>query len=337
MKPKIIIAGSIIVDKIVTIDSYPEKNMCSKILHETRNAGGCVCNTACDLAIIDNDLPVYASAFVGNDDDGDFAIAEMNRYGVDTSLVKRNNDTFTSHAIVLSDGGSRTFLSSVGTNAYYSIEDVLSIDFNKGDYFHMGYLSLLDNMDSKDEEYGTKAARTLFELQKRGVKTSIDMVSNDDGKIGKIAKCSLKYCDNVIINEIEGGFIAGLSPYKDGELCNENVYEILKTIKNCGVKDKVIIHSANRAFCLDNEGCIYIDSIKHPKGWIKSTTGAGDAFCAGALYGLCHGYSPEQILNFANCTATYSLSAGDSISGMKQLSEINKMMDKKSKKGRKIC
>ncbi len=328
MKPSITIAGSIIVDKITNVDTYPERGMCSRITSEKRNIGGCVCNTACDLALIDSELPVKASGVIGNDDDGNFSVLEMKKYGVDCTNVRVDDTQATSHAVVICDeeSTSRTFLTCVGTNALYGVEDVGACNLQKGDFFHVGYLYLLNSLDAEDSEFGTVSARCLNNLQKMGVKTSIDMISVDNAENAKKVKYSLKYCDNVIINEIEGGMVVGIEPRINGEICDKNVMEICKALKTEGVKDRVIIHCPERAYCYDGMSFTTVDSLKLPSGWIKSSVGAGDAFCAGALYGIYKGWEASEILSFANCAAACSLAASDSISGMKQCQEIKKMM-----------
>ena len=65
-----------------------------------------------------------------------------------------------------------------------------------------------------------------------------------------------------------------------------------------------------------------IPSYKLPAGFIKGTTGAGDAFCAGALLAIYLGKSDEQILSIASRAAVGALSAADAVSGMKSLSEL---------------
>ena len=53
-----------------------------------------------------------------------------------------------------------------------------------------------------------------------------------------------------------------------------------------------------------------------PDGYIKGTTGAGDAFCAGCLIGLNSGLSDEKILEYGTLCAAMALSSEDAVSGM---------------------
>ena len=65
-----------------------------------------------------------------------------------------------------------------------------------------------------------------------------------------------------------------------------------------------------------------IPSYALPEGFIKGTTGAGDAFCAGALLGIYLGKSDAEILAIASKAAVGALSAADAVSGMKSLAEL---------------
>ena len=329
MKNGIIIAGNIIVDEIKKIDVYPEKSMIAHVLSADRQVGGCVCNTIIDLAKIDNSQTLKAAGMVGNDAFGEFVIEEMEKCGVDCKNVIKNPAVSTSNSSVMSDvaTNSRTFFSFISGCSAYGEQEIRAIDFTDCAYFHLGYLFLLKELDKEDEEEGTVAAKCLKYVQSLGVKTSVDLISDSElGKSGKL-KAALKYCDNLIINEVEGGLLTGIAPRDEqGALLDGNVEKILETIRAYGVKERIIIHCPERAYCLSEEGFIKVDSLKLPQGYIKGSVGAGDAFCAGALYRISKNDTPENILRFANCAAACSLSEVDSVSGMKDYVTIEAMM-----------
>ena len=70
---------------------------------------------------------------------------------------------------------------------------------------------------------------------------------------------------------------------------------------------------------------VTVPSLDLPKGFIKGSVGAGDAFCAACLYGLWQGYDEAHILSFASCAAACNLTAADSVSGMRPAAEIEQM------------
>ena len=103
---------------------------------------------------------------------------------------------------------------------------------------------------------------------------------------------------------------------------NENLPVIACSLKEMGVRSKVIIHKPDCAVCLSDEGFTNLPSYALPDGYIKGTTGAGDAFCAGALYGIYKGWTDKEILEFASSAAVMALRAADATSGLMQQQEI---------------
>jgi sugar/nucleoside kinase (ribokinase family) len=126
--------------------------------------------------------------------------------------------------------------------------------------------------------------------------------------------------DNVIINELEAGMIAGIEPKR------ENLEEIARAIKEMGVSERVIIHMPEIGVCLSDKGFFELPSWELPEGYIKGKTGAGDAFCAGALIGIYRGLDEMGILTLASKAATASLASPDSIGGMVSEAEIDEML-----------
>ena len=64
----IALAGNIIADIIKTIDTYPPIGMLANISQVSMAVGGCVSNTAIDLATLDPSLPLHAMGCVGDDE-----------------------------------------------------------------------------------------------------------------------------------------------------------------------------------------------------------------------------------------------------------------------------
>mgnify|MGYP003289960329 CR=1 FL=1 len=311
-KTGIAIAGTILLDKINQISAYPASGELTKILSVSRAVGGCVPNTGIDIKRVDPTIPVKAVGKIGNDGDGDFLLKALEENGVDTSLMVKG-ELPTSFTDVMSIvGGQRTFFTYPGACADFGFDDV---DFDKLDakMLHLGYFLLLDKVDGGDGEKILKAA------QERGIKTSIDLVSENSDRYHIVKDC-LKYTDNVIINELEAGMIAGIEP------CRENLESIARAIKDMGVSERVIIHMPETGVCLSENGFFELPSWELPKGYIKGKTGAGDAFCAGALIGIYRGLDEMGILTIASKAATASLAAPDSIGGMVSEAEIDVML-----------
>ena len=149
-------------------------------------------------------------------------------------------------------------------------------------------------------------------------------MSESSGNFNKIVKASLPHCDYVIINEIEAGAVVGIEPRnQDGQLIEENLKVISQKLMELGVNEKVIIHCPELGCCLTKDGkYTVVNSIKLKKGFIKGSVGAGDAFCAGALYGIYNDYTDDKILELGNLVAINCLSEKDSVSGVRELGRL---------------
>ncbi len=325
------IAGSILTDIVKNIDYYPDKGMLASISQISRSVGGCVPNTAINLAKIDSTVPISVIGKIGDDEYGKYVVSEMKGYGIDCSRISVSSDKPTSFTDVMSEpSGERTFFNSRGANVDFSPEDIDIASLNSK-ILHIGYIMLLDTFDGEDSEYGTVMARFLHDAQQHGLKTSVDVISDDTADYKAKLGPALKYCHYAILNEFESGKVSGLEPYKEnGELDIDNIRKTMEMMAAMGVKEKVIVHCKKAGFCLDvaTGKFTVTPSLKIPAEEIKGSVGAGDSFCAASLYGIYTGMSDEEILEFASAAAACNLFAANSVDGMKPYKEINAISQK---------
>jgi sugar/nucleoside kinase (ribokinase family) len=187
---------------------------------------------------------------------------------------------------------------------------------------------LLDSFDKIGEDGTTPMSKFLKDARSKGIKTSIDIVSESSGNFLKVVSSALPHCDYVIINEIEAGSIVGIEPRDgDGNLLDDNIKEIMEKLMAKGVHEKVVVHCPEKGFCLDKSGKFTaVASIKLKKGFIKGSVGAGDAFCAGCLYAIYNAYDDEEMLKFSNLVAINCLSAADSVSGITTKDKLEEVL-----------
>ena len=325
----IALAGNILTDNVKMVGVYPEQGMLATIEDETLAVGGCVPNTGIDIAKLDPELKIWAIGRVGNDYKGEYVIDQMKKVGMDVSkvIVSKTQPTSYSDVITVKETGARTFFHNRGANKEFCPEDI-DIDALECKMLHIGYIMLLDKFDTLNEDGTTPMSNFLKKVREKGIKTSVDLVSESSGNFLKVVKATLPHCDYVIINEIESGFIAGVEPRDEkGELITENLKVIAQKLMELGVHEKVIIHCPEIGVCLDKSGkYTQVPSRKLKKGFIKGSVGAGDAFCAGSLYSIYNGYEDAKTLDFANLVAINCLSEKDSISGVRHKDRLEDVL-----------
>ena len=331
----IVFAGNILNDVVKVIPAWPEKGRLVQITSLTRAVGGSVCNSGVDLKTLDPSLDVSALGKVGADDAGDFVTGFLADRGLDVSRVTRVPGVPTTFTDVMTVAGTgeRTFFNMHGADSALVPDDV-DVSTLGCDIFHLGYLLLLDGLDAPDDEYGTQAARLLARVQAAGIKTSLDLVSEQSDRFTRIVRPALRHCDYVIVNELEAAAATGL-PATDatGRVTSATLRALAEAVLACGVREQVVVHSPEVSVSVDRAGTFAaVPSLDLPSGWIAGSVGAGDAFCAGMLYAVMKGLPAEEGLRLASCAAACNLAAPDSVSGARPLAETRSLETRFSRK-----
>ncbi len=314
--------GNWIVDQVKMIDVYPQRERLANISRQSEGTGGAPYNVLVDLAQLGAPFPLTGAGLVGKDAFGTQILAHCQRLKIEPKFLRATADAPTSYTDVMteSNGGVRTFFHCRGANALWDGKD-LDFSKTKARIFHLGYLLLLDAMDKEDKKFGTKAAALLAAAQAAGLKTSVDTVSEDSDRFTKIVTPALKFVDYCILNEIEAGKTTGFKIRKpDGTLDTVSLRHAAGALLQCGVKELVVIHFPEGGFARTRDGKdSWQSSLNLPQKYIAGSAGAGDAFCAGVLYGLHEGWDLKQCLLTGVCVAAASLSNSTCTQGVGKL------------------
>lgn len=321
----IIAAGNMLVDHVHQIVQWPERGWLAEITQSERSTGGAPLNVLLTLAKMRTGMPLQAVGLVGEDGDGDYIMAMLEQYHINRQHVQRTNSAPTSMSQVMTDPtGQRTFFHSPGANrlldlpAFDNLNTTMKI-------FHLGYLLLLDSLDKPDEEYGTRSARLLAQMREQGYETSLDLVSRKgDPRYQPLVIPCLPYLDYLVINELEAGEFSGL-PMRTAEDVPhiDNIAIAAHHLMQAGVKQRVVIHCPEGAWGLQagSEGQ-WVASRMLKQEEIVGSVGAGDAFCAGLLYGCHERWSLSRSIQLAHACARASLLCANAIDGAKSLEEL---------------
>jgi sugar/nucleoside kinase (ribokinase family) len=317
--------GNWIIDQVKLIDVFPKPEQLANIRRQAQGTGGAPYNVLIDLAKLGAPFPLYAAGLVGKDALGAHILTDCAKHKIDTRHLRQTATAPTSYTDVMTeiDGGRRTFFHLRGANALWDGQD-LNFSRIKARIFHLAYLLLLDELDKPDRAYETKAAALLAAAQAAGLKTSVDVVSEDSDRFAGIVTPALRRVDYCILNEIEAGKTTGFRiRLPDGRLDTVALRHAAGALLQLGVRDLVVIHFPEGGFARTRKGEDYWQpSVKVPVKFIAGTAGAGDAFCAGVLFGLHEGWDLQRCLETAVCAAAASLAHPTCTGGMTPIKAV---------------
>ena len=314
--------GNWLVDYIKVVDVYPPPEQLGNILGQSQGTGGAPYNVLITLARCGAPFPLSGAGLVGRDALGRQILEDCRRHNIDARYLGATARAPTSFTDVITEQktGRRTFFHHRGANARWRGDD---LEFSKisARIFHFGYFLLLDELDKPDSRFGTKAARLLAAAQAAGLKTSVDAASVDHDHFSEIVSPALKYADYCILNELEAGRITGRQVRRPGgRLDTAALRGAADALLQKGVRELVVIHFPEGALARARDGgAVWQPSLKLPAGYIAGAAGAGDAFCAGMLFGLHEGWELPRSLRAATCLAAASLSHPTTTGGVKSL------------------
>lgn len=287
---KILGLGNALVDVLVQLDddrivnqlNYPKGGMqligsedIPKIISHIENlpstmkSGGSSANTIHGLACLGADCGFMGK--VGNDELGDFYIKDLDSANVETLIHKSDTSTGRAYTLITPDT-ERTFATYLGAAIELGVDDLSSIPFANFDILHIeGYL--IQNV---------LLVETCMKTAKdHGLQISIDLASYNVVEAQKdfLARIIPEYVDIVFANEEEAKAYTGNEPQ-----------DALKIIADqCDVS---IVKIGKEGSLIMVDGKIYkIDTIP-----VKAldTTGAGDQYAAGFLYGYINKLSYDK-------------------------------------------
>ncbi len=241
--------------------------------------GGATANTIRSLAKLGVETGFIGK--VGKDELGDFYEKELTDYGVKPRMMRADIPTGTALALVSKDG-ERTFATHLGAAVSLLPEDLKDEDFAPYNILYLeGYL--VQNHDL--------LLRAAEISKKQHMQIAIDLASYNivEAEIDFLKPFVRDYVDILFANEEEAeSFFPGKSPEEAVIAFSELVDTAIVKVGPKGALihrgDERVLVKGRPAKCLD-------------------TTGAGDNFAAGFLYGLSEGLDMKNAGDVANLLA----------------------------------
>jgi sugar/nucleoside kinase (ribokinase family) len=324
-------AGNWIVDYVHGIARWPQIGDLVRINWQTTGIGGGAANVATDLRALGAKFPVSGLGCIGDDEAGRIVQAHCRKVGLATDYLTVLPDVPTGQTHVMTlEGANRTFFYQGGANDMFNFNHINMKSLVQSGYsmFYLGYLALLAQLDRTYPNNQTGAAKLLHAAQQGGLITCVDLVSEEGGRLAQIVTPALIFTDYLIINEVEAERVSQTTVRnQDGTLNNAKLKQAAVRLLEAGVNRAVVIHAPERALWLTKNYCAtWHDAAKVEASQVASTVGAGDAFCAGVLYGIHENWDPLAILRRGHLVAASclrGLTATDSIPPMAEILKLD--------------
>lgn len=241
--------------------------------------GGSCANTISTIAKLGGKTVFIGK--VGDDDHGDFFCQELEKDNVKINISK--GPGMTGHAItMITPDTERTFSVHLGESVNIKKNDIIEEDIKKSKIFHIeGYQ--LDDPDLKQT-----VLHAMDIAKSNGVIISMDL--GDPGLIKRNLKdfksIVTLYANILFLNEEEARVFTGLD---DIDLATEKASMITDIVVVKLGKKGSIIKKGDRIILIEPK---IVDAV--------DTTGAGDNYAAGFLYGITQGLGLEKSGKIAN-------------------------------------
>ncbi|MBN1863814.1 MAG: carbohydrate kinase family protein [Victivallales bacterium] len=325
MRRGLLCAGNWVLDKVKLIDRWPGEGELCNVLSQEKSGGGGAFNVLMDIAAMACGIPLFACGVLGEDSDGDYLMRLVQERGIDVGGLVRSErfPTSSTDVMTVKGTGRRTFFHDRGANAELSPGHFCEIRKDVR-IFYLGYLLLLDSLDAHDPEYGTGAARALKAVVDAGCITVVDVVTEDAVKFRDTVPPSLRYTDYLVLNEVEAGNCSGLRTRNaDGKVDLPAVEASARHLLGLGVRKTVVIHYPEGAVAVGSDGNVVLtESLPIRPSEILGSVGAGDAFCAGFIYGLHENLDTEMCMEIAGVSAWFNLQSPTATGGAPSLEKI---------------
>jgi len=301
----VLAGGNWIVDHVKMIDVWPAQDTLVTISAQSDGNGGGPYNVTKNLAKLGCGFPLAGVGLIGRDADGEKILHDCRAHGIGCASLHQTASAPTSYTDVMtvSGTGRRTFFHQHGANALLT-QTHFDLKGSSARIFYLGYMCLLQTLDTLDNENRTGASRLFEQAKAFGFITVADLVSTDSADFAAVVNPSLPHIDFLFLNEFE------LARLVDGESCKSPAQlEIqAREVLRRGVQQAVIVHLPQGALCITKDSPAIIQpSVQVPENMVVGTAGAGDAFSAGCLLGLHEGWDYQRCLELGVSTAAASL------------------------------
>jgi sugar/nucleoside kinase (ribokinase family) len=239
---------------------------------------------------------------VGADAGGRFMLESLARRGIDATACRIDPDVATGATVVLSDGDDRAILTAVGAIDALRPEDVPDALLRRTRHLHVGSLYLQTALRPG-------LASLLQRARAAGVTISLDP-NWDPTERWEPLEDLLRSADLILPNAAE---VRALSR-------REDIVSGARALMHGGERGQIVVVKRGRggATAVTADGAIDAEALPVA---VHDTTGAGDTFDAGYLFGFLAGWPIRSCMDLAIACGSLSTSRLGGVDGQPTLAE----------------
>ncbi len=284
---KITVIGAVNID-ISAKCSYPAVMRDSNIGVIKKTHGGVGRNIVHNCALLGLECS-FVSA-VGADENAGEIIRELKSLGVNTNDIYISKEIPSGTYICIIDEGGDML---IGLNDM-QIVDCINKDFLATCDLSADILALDANLTRDALEYALSKKRGLVFAEPVSVKKAVNLVP------------FLDKIDIIKPNVYEAEALSGVNTENES-----GIYLAGEKLLKKGIKEIYITCGSNGVYAFSQRGgVLHYNTLP---GEIKNANGAGDAFSAGVLYSLAHGFEPEKTCAFASGCAQFAMMSDEAV------------------------
>lgn len=261
------------------------------------------------IAAAKTGLNTAAVGGVGRDLMGDWVLQRLQHFGVDTSQMKRYENTPTATSIVATrKDGSRPALHVKGATRVFDLSDAELDTVTDANVLHLGGVGLMDAMD------GDGTAKLMARARQRGVITTVDVFAGSQADLPDV-EAVLPYTDYFIPSIEEAEALSGMS----------DIRRMVSFFLDKGAECCIFTLGEHGAYYHHRDGT-RIQVPAHDIA-VKCTCGCGDIFNAGIATALVRGMPPKEALRFASAMSALNATGLGSQAGIENFDQVVNFMN----------
>lgn len=306
---KVACIGNVVYDYTVSSDKKIVKGVRNSYYDAVYNVGGPASNAAAVIAKFGSNVDFYGH--ISNDASGKFIYSKMLSENINLDHLVVTDEIMTPFSFVVLDTveNDRTIFT---VRSKSDFENPKIGDFDCGnDYEYI----LTDGKYVDDTIKLLKANPSAYSI--------IDAGRLNDGVIKLCNMVDYIICSEEFANGVTGCEI------NDDYDNNRNVFYKMKEIFKCATGIAITIGA--RGYICEKDGEVVINPSYKSLMPVVDTNGAGDIFHGAFTYAIANGYEYHEALEFANTTASLSVTKTGGRDSCPSLEEVENVLQKQNK------